>query len=73
MMNIHTATEQAYKNGYAQGKSDAASESFREILHIIRNYSHSALIAKNDYGAMQAEYIGVDILELKKKYTEGQT
>ena len=25
-MNIHDATEQAYKNGYAQGKADAAKK-----------------------------------------------
>ena len=43
---------------------------FKEILNIIRGYSHSALVAKNNYGATQAEYIGIDILKLKKKYTE---
>ena len=31
MMNIHDATEQAYKNGYAQGKADAAREIFEEL------------------------------------------
>ena len=30
-MNIHDATEIAYKNGYDKGKEDGAKEIFREI------------------------------------------
>lgn len=57
---------------YKAIKAEVAKEIFAEILNIIRGYSHSALVAKNNYGATQAEYIGIDILELKKKYTEGK-
>lgn len=52
-------------------KAEVAGEIFSEILNIIRGYSHSACIAKNNYGITQVEYIGTDILKLKKKYTEG--
>jgi hypothetical protein len=45
---------------------------FAEILNIIRGYSWSACVAKNNYGITQAEYIGTDILKFKKKYTEEQ-
>lgn len=69
-----------YRKGFEDGrkgtmdkiKAEVAREIFEEILNIIRGYSHSALVAKNNYGATQAEYIGIDILKLKKKYTEDQ-
>lgn len=53
-------------------RAEVVDEIFKDILNIIREYSHSACIVKNNYGMTQAEYIGTDILKLKKKYTEGQ-
>jgi hypothetical protein len=44
-------------------------EIFKKLLNIIRNYSYDAMRCGNNYGITQAEYIGIDILELKKKYT----
>lgn len=61
-----------YHEELQTAKAEIAREIFSEILNIIRGYSHSACIAKNNYGITQAEYIGTDILKLKKKYTEGQ-
>lgn len=37
-MNKHDATEVAYKNGYAQGKVDAANEIFEEIKNRLVEY-----------------------------------
>ena len=55
-MNIHDATEQAYKNGYKK----AAEEIFEEI---------ESLKTIGLYGFQL--YHKRDIAELKKKYTEG--
>ena len=63
--------ERAVEAGYSK-QSEVANEIFKDILNIIREYSHSACIAKNNYGITQAEYIGIDILKLKKKYEEVQ-
>ena len=57
-MNVNEATEIAYKNGYAQGKADAAREIFEEIEREIKH--HGICYAQRK------------IAELKKKYTEGE-
>lgn len=55
-MNIHDATETAYKNGYEQGKADVAREIFEEIEDVINNIGY---------------FDELDFEALKKKYTEG--
>lgn len=64
-MDKYTATEIAYKNGYAQGRKDAAREIFEEIA-IIGVLQHGF----NDKHIVM--HIDFELLkELKKKYTEG--
>ena len=55
-MNIHDATEVAYKNGYANGKADAVKEIFAEI--------------DNNFIIMSLHDKYETFSELKKKYTE---
>ena len=55
-MNIHDATEAAYKNGYANGKADAAREIFEEIK---REIKHRGIC-----------YARRKIAELEKKYVK---
>lgn len=57
-MNPHDATEIAYKNGYEQGKADAAREIFEEIEQETKNHGIC--------------YTQRKIAELKKKHTEGR-
>lgn len=66
------ANVKGFTEDLAKAKTDTAREIFAEILRIIREYSHLACIAKNNYGITQVEYMGTDILKLKKKYTEGE-
>lgn len=66
------ANVKGFTEDLAKAKTDTAREIFAEILRIIREYSHLACIAKNNYGIKQVEYMGTDILKLKKKYTEGE-
>ncbi len=78
MMNMHDATEQAYKNGYARGRSEVVREIFAEIEKII-NKHHSECYEfeegdECDTAITYISYISADIDELKeKKYTEGET
>lgn len=65
------ANVKGFTEDLAKAKTDTAREIFAEILRIIREYSHLACIAKNNYGITQMEHMGTDILKLKKKYTEG--
>lgn len=60
MMNIHDATEQAYKNGYAKGFADAKAEVAMEIFEELQ------VLLMLRMGVNEA------IAELKKKYTEGE-
>lgn len=57
-MNEYEATEQAYRNGYAKGKEDAAREIFGEIERETKNHGIT--------------YTQRKISEIKKKYTEGK-
>ena len=80
-MNIHDATEQAYRNGYAKGKEDTAREICEEIEREINdafqsNYKALPLIEESEAlwnrvnGKIDAlRGIGWFIAELKKKYT----
>lgn len=82
-MNKHDATEAAYKNGYAQGKADAATEIFAEIEREINdalqsNYKVLPLIEESEAlwnrvnGNIDA-LRGIEgfIEDSKEKYTEG--
>ena len=82
-MNLHDATEIAYKNGYKQGQSDMAREIFAEIERfLVENTSAiSAFRKSGDALATHYFYEGeihtLEFLlyknaELKKKYTGEQ-
>lgn len=60
-MDKNTATEIAYKNGYEQGKKDAAAEIFSEIEFDI----HQLMFERDETRAIAIEGI---IAELKKQY-----
>lgn len=68
MMDIHTATEVAYKNGYAKGfadgKTEVAREIFEEIEKLILRYYNDEWYTVPD--------MWCDVEMLKKKYTEGR-
>ena len=75
MMDIHTATEVAYKNGYAKGfadgKTEAAREIFDEIDHLTFSFGYGV---RRDHTVTHTRSIDDDLLaERKKKYTEGET
>ena len=57
-MNIHDATETAYRNGYEKAKQEVAKEIFEEIERETKNHGIS--------------YTQRKIAELKKKYTGGK-
>ena len=63
-MDKYTATEIAYKNGYAQGRKDAAREIFEEIDLLFERFYDDPSYSSGE--------LGYDIAELKKKYTEGK-
>lgn len=64
-MNIYTATEVAYKNGYEQGRAVTAREIFEEIEKlIVRSYNDKWYTVPD---------LWWDVKMLKKKYTEEQT
>lgn len=67
-MDMHTATELAYKNGYADGKKEVAKEILSDLKKAVHNkaiYSHSAgiphCIPLKVFDAILQDYI--------KKYT----
>ena len=65
-MNIHDATEQAYLNGYAKGREDAAREIFGVLECIFSG------IRKIEYANPTLGYMFSTIDYLEKKYTEGK-
>ena len=79
MIDIHAATEIAYKNGYAHGKADAAREIFAEIENglLSRLPQRILLVSKDkDYtdgvreGRQDAYYDAIMLVEeikLKRK------
>ena len=72
-MDIHTATEVAYKNGYAKGFEDGKAEAIREIFEEIDNLTFSfGYGVRSDHTVARTRSIDDDLFaELKKKRTEG--
>ena len=60
-MDPHTATEVAYKNGYAAGKADTIKEVSEEIERIFAKYRY--------YAATSEEFV-LAFSELRVKYAE---
>ena len=54
-------------------KSEIASEIFEEIGKILYKHTDIAIKEKSITCELAIDYIGEDIAELKKKYTEGET
>lgn len=54
-MDIYTATEVAFKNGYERGREDAACEIINELLNI-------TILTKNDIIKIANKY-GIEIKE----------
>lgn len=71
MMDIHTATELAYKNGYAKGFADGKGEVAREIFEEIETCLYRPFDDMPDDVHYQIREQDYD--EIKKKYTEGVT
>ena len=61
-MNIHDATEQAYKNGYAHGRADASREIFEDL-----NKEYGSLAFLDN---VLAGHIQMFITKIKKKYMQ---
>lgn len=61
-MDKYTATEIAYKNGYAQGRKDATREIFEEIDDLMIDHAR---------GDIDDHWLFVRMEKLKKKYTGG--
>ena len=55
MMDIHTATEQAYKNGYAKGYADGKGE-WISVSERLPESSCECLVATNIGGIYQVNY-----------------
>lgn len=69
-MNIYTATEIAYKNGYELGRVVTAREIFEEIEKMTFSFGYGV---RSDRSVAKTRSIDNDFLaELKKKYMEGQ-
>lgn len=82
MMNIHDATEAAYKNGYAKGKADAVREIFEEIDKKIASMEYNANTPRKTVKVEELKeqvdwvlhtVIPQTLAELKKKYTESES
>lgn len=62
MMDIHTATETAYKNGYEKGKADAAREIFAEIKRLgfvggfDRKMRNLVVVRATDFEALEKKH-----------------
>ena len=85
-MNIHDATEAAYKNGYAKGFADGKAEVargiFEEIDEKIASMKYNANTPRKTVKVEELKeqvdwvlhtVIPQTLAELKKKYTEGET
>ena len=80
-MDKYTATETAYKNGYEQGRTDAAREIFEEIEEIFNkriafytDMEKQSKFTEKHYAETMIKNCEIylqEIAELKKKYTEG--
>jgi hypothetical protein len=59
-MNIHDATEQAYKNGYAQGIKDFARR-LKEYKYLSSDWSHGEhpfVVEESDIDELAEEMVG---------------
>lgn len=59
-MNIHDATEQAYKNGYAQGIKDFVQR-LKEYKYLSSDWSHGEhpfVVEENDIDELAEEMVG---------------
>lgn len=69
-MNIHDATEKAYRNGYEKAKAEVAREIFEEIYdRLMTSFPTSSFI---DAPCTTEDRIYDMLAKLKKKYTEGK-
>lgn len=69
-MNIHDATETAYRNGYVKGKEDAATEIFEKLYEILRQHTEGGYYLNGCWFPTRFDLYTEDaIAELKKKYT----
>ena len=69
-MNVHNATEVAYRNGYEKGKTDAA----REIIEEIAPRCAGKVCYNLDFtmGYLTAmNKVLAELAKIKHKYTEG--
>lgn len=61
-MNVYDATECAYKNGYKQGKADAARDIFVDIKQNSQLHFHGAqnivIMTETDFEAIKNKYLG---------------
>ena len=68
-MNIHDATEVAYKNGYADGKKEVAKEILSDLKKAVHNkaiFSHSQDIPHY----IQLKILDAILQDYVKKYAE---
>lgn len=73
-MDMYTATELAYKNGYEKGYADGKTDVAKKIIEEISTYCTYDGSTKGDY--VLGYYKAINkvlrgLVELKKKYTEG--
>lgn len=69
-MDMHTATEVAYKNGYGKGKTDAAREIIEEIApHCTGKVCHNLDFTMGYLTAMNK--VLAELAKIKQKYVEG--
>ena len=72
-MDIHTATEVAYKNGYAKGKADAAMEIIAEIDNRLHDMAMEYAKADRKDCFCVCEMVHHRVIRpVEKKYTEGR-
>lgn len=68
-MDMHTATEVAYKNGYEKGKTDVAREIIAEIApHCAGKVCHNLDFTMGYLTAMNK--VLAELAKIKQKYTE---
>lgn len=69
-MDIYTATEQAYKNGYEEGKKETTNNIVNSILHDIALYKKSYKSGDDAFTTLEALEEDVKRLEIKEKKDE---